>query len=155
LTVVPAVQNSSINSNSFNVVIKIMIRLRLGADAQNSATPPLALVPSLYFSEGIPYVIVMTLSGCHVQTPGHFQHRHRLLHIGSLPWFQAALEPVGGHHRTKRFWIVAMQFLCGGLAWRRLPLIRGGFFKWSLVFWNDGLCVRPLMTIRRRFYMLV
>lgn len=100
---------------------------------------PWLWVPSLYFAEGIPYVIVMTVSVI----------MYKKLNISNadialytswlyLPWVIKPLwSPVVDMFRTKRLWIVSMQFLVGaGLAGVALTIPVSNYFQYTLsVFW--------------------
>src|ERR1043165_1679642 len=76
-------------------------------------------VPSLYFSQGIPYVIVMTMSVVMYKRLG-ISNTDIALYTSwlYLPWVIKPLwSPVVDITRTKRFWVVSMQFLVSaGLA---------------------------------------
>ena len=58
---------------------------------------PWRWIPTLYFGQGLPYVVVMTLVGGDVQEPRRLQHRDRALHELALPavGHQAAVEAAG------------------------------------------------------------
>src|ERR1017187_10254488 len=96
-------------------------------------------VPSLYFSEGIPYVIVMTMSVVMYKRHG-ISNTDIALYTSwlYLPWVIKPLwSPFVDITRTKRFWVVAMQFLVSlGLAMVAFSVRGSAFFKWSLfLFW--------------------
>ncbi len=96
-------------------------------------------IPSLYFAEGIPYVIVMSVSVI----------MYKRLDISNaeiafytswlyLPWvIKPIWSPIVDIVRTRRYWIVAMQLLIGaGLAGVALTLPGDNFFRYSLaVLW--------------------
>src|SRR5438552_18751398 len=92
-------------------------------------------VPSLYFSQGIPYVIVMTMSVVMYKRLG-ISNTEIALYTSwlYLPWVLKPLwSPFVDITRTKRFWVVAMQFLVSlGLASVAFSVKGAGFFKWSL-----------------------
>src|ERR1035437_8347461 len=70
-------------------------------------------VPSLYFSERIPYVIVMTMYVVMYKRLG-ISNTDIALYMSwlYLPWVIKQLwSPFVDITHTKRFWIVAMQFL--------------------------------------------
>ena len=96
---------------------------------------PWLWVPSLYFSEGVPYAIVMTMSVMMYKRLG-ISNTDIAFYISGLhlPWVLKPLwSPWVDLHRTKRFWIVAMQFLvAAGLALAALSLLTPVFFKLSL-----------------------
>jgi len=80
------------------------------ADMKNS---PWAWVPSLYFAEGLPYVIVMTVSVVFYKQMG-LSNAEITFYTSwlYLPWLIKPLwSPIVDTVRTKRYWIVAMQWL--------------------------------------------
>ena len=94
-------------------------------------------VPSLYVAEGLPYVMVMAVSAI----------MYKRLNISNtevalytswlyLPWVIKPLwSPFVDLFRTKRFWILTMQFLIGaGLAGVALTVPADNFFKYTLAF---------------------
>lgn len=94
-------------------------------------------IPSLYFTEGLPYVIVMTVSVI----------MYKKLEISNtdialytswlyLPWVIKPLwSPVVDILKTKRFWIIIMQLVIGaGLAGVALTIPSDNFFKYTLAF---------------------
>src|SRR5438874_8941634 len=92
-------------------------------------------IPSLYFAEGIPYVIVMTMSVVMYKRLG-ISNTDIALYTSwlYLPWVIKPLwSPFVDITRTKRFWVVAMQFLVSfGLASVAFSVPSSGFFKLSL-----------------------
>src|SRR5665213_950206 len=100
---------------------------------------PWLWVPSLYFSQGIPYVIVMTMSVIMYKRLG--VSNTAIAFYTSwlyLPWVLKPLwSPIVDITRTKRLWVVTMQFLISmGLALVAFSVPATGFFKWSLfLFW--------------------
>ena len=91
-----------------------------------SRRSPWAWIPSLYFAEGLPYVVVMTVSVILYKGLG-VSNTEIALYTSwlYLPWVIKPLwSPLVDIVRTKRAWIVAMQLLIGaGLGiwryWRR------------------------------------
>ncbi len=94
-------------------------------------------VPSLYFAEGIPYVVVMSASVA----------MFKLLGISNadiafytswlyLPWVVKPLwSPIVDLFRRKRWWIVVMQWVVGcALAAVGLALPGPDFFRYTLIF---------------------
>ena len=82
---------------------------------QNTRRNPWAWVPSLYFAEGLPYVIVITLSVVMYKQLG-LGNAEVAYYTGwfYLPWLIKPLwSPFVDLLRTKRWWIVAMQLLMG------------------------------------------
>ncbi|MGO8931267.1 MAG: MFS transporter [Limisphaerales bacterium] len=128
------------------------------AEPKPTSRNPWLWVPSLYFSEGIPYVIVMTMSVV----------MYKRLSISNtdialytswlyLPWVIKPLwSPFVDITRTKRFWIVAMQFLVSlGLALAAFSVRGSAFFKWSLfLFWIMAFASSTHDIAADGFYML-
>jgi len=115
-------------------------------------------VPSLYFSEGIPYVIVMTMSVVMYKRLG-ISNTDIALYTSwfYLPWVIKPLwSPFVDITRTKRFWIVAMQFLVSlGLAMVAFSVRGSAFFKWSLfLFWIMAFASSTHDIAADGFYML-
>jgi PAT family beta-lactamase induction signal transducer AmpG len=96
-------------------------------------------IPTLYFSEGIPYVVVMTLSvvmykNLKVSNTDIALYTSWLY----LPWVIKPLwSPLVDLFRTKRLWIFGLQFVIGAaLAAVALALPGPMFFRGTLaVFW--------------------
>lgn len=77
---------------------------------------PWAWVPTLYFAEGIPYVVVMTVSVIMYKRFG-LSNTEIALYTGwlYLPWVIKPLwSPFVDIIKTKRWWVVTMQLLIGG-----------------------------------------
>ncbi|MEN8202164.1 MAG: MFS transporter [Bacteroidota bacterium] len=106
-----------------------------GAELKNSR--PWLWVPSLYFAEGIPYVLVMTLSVIFYKRMG-ISNADIALYTSwlYLPWVIKPLwGPVVDILRTKRFWILIMQLCIGaGLAGVALTIPVARFFQFTLAF---------------------
>ena len=98
---------------------------------------PWAWIPSLYFAEGLPYVIVMTLAVI----------MYKRLDISNtdialytswlyLPWvIKPFWSPIVDIIKSKRWWIVAMQTLIGAaLAGVAFTIPTTNFFQASLAF---------------------
>ncbi len=94
-------------------------------------------VPSLYFAEGIPYVIVMSVSVIMYKRLG-VSNTDIALYTSwlYLPWVIKPLwSPLVDILRTKRFWIVTMQLVIGaGLGGVALTIPLPNFFKLTLGF---------------------
>jgi len=94
-------------------------------------------VPSLYFAEGIPYIIVMTLSVIFYKRMG-VSNTDIALYTSwlYLPWVIKPLwSPVVDILKTKRYWIVIMQLLVGaGLAGVAFTIPVPSFFQYTLAF---------------------
>jgi len=115
-------------------------------------------VPSLYFSQGIPYVIVMTMSVVMYKRLG-ISNTDIALYTSwlYLPWVIKPLwSPLVDITRTKRFWVVAMQFLVSfGLACVAFSVQGSAFFKWSLfLFWIMAFASATHDIAADGFYML-
>src|ERR1017187_5204804 len=115
-------------------------------------------VPSLYFSEGIPYVIVMTMSVVMYKRLG-ISNTDIALYTSwlYLPWVIKPLwSPFVDSTRTKRFWVVLMQFLVSfGLALVAFSVQGSAFFKWSLfLFWIMAFASATHDIAADGFYML-
>jgi PAT family beta-lactamase induction signal transducer AmpG len=122
------------------------------------ARSPWFWVPSLYFSQGIPYVIVMTMSVIMYKRLG-ISNTDIALYTSwlYLPWVIKPLwSPFVDITRTKRSWVVSMQFLVSlGLACAAMALRTGNFFKWSLVlFWIMAFASATHDIAADGFYML-
>src|SRR5512146_3288119 len=96
-------------------------------------------LPSLYFSEGIPYVIVMTMSVVMYKRLG-ISNTDIALYTSwlYLPWVIKPLwSPFVDITRTKRFWVISMQCLISvALATVAFSIRGSAFFQWSLaLFW--------------------
>ena len=101
------------------------------------ASSPWLWVPSLYFAEGIPYVLVMTLSVIFYKRMG-ISNAQIALYTSwlYLPWVIKPLwGPVVDILRTKRFWILVMQLCIGaGLAGVAFTIPVERFFQFTLAF---------------------
>ncbi len=100
---------------------------------------PWAWIPSLYFAQGIPYVVVMTLSTVLYKNLG-ISNTDIALYTSwlYLPWVIKPLwSPLVDLFSTKRLWIVTLQFVIGlAFALVAFTLPGPGVFKLSLaVFW--------------------
>jgi PAT family beta-lactamase induction signal transducer AmpG len=103
------------------------------------APRPWRWIPTLYFGQGIPYVVAMTLS---VVMYKNLQISNTAIALYTswlyLPWVIKPLwSPVVDLYRTKRWWIVGLQFLLGlALALVAFTLPMGNGFQLTLaVFW--------------------
>ena len=102
-----------------------------------AARRPWAWVPTLYFAEGLPYVVVMTLSVILYKRLG-VSNTDIALYTSwlYLPWvIKPFWSPLVEVVRTKRAWIVTMQLLVGaGLAGVALTIPTEPFFQYTLAF---------------------
>jgi PAT family beta-lactamase induction signal transducer AmpG len=115
-------------------------------------------VPSLYFSQGIPYVIVMTMSVVMYKRLG-ISNTDIALYTSwlYLPWVIKPLwSPLVDITHTKRAWVVAMQFLVAlALALAAFSVRGSGFFQWSLLlFWIMAFASATHDIAADGFYML-
>jgi len=94
-------------------------------------------IPTLYYAEGIPYIVVMTVSVIMYKRLG-ISNTEIALYTSwlYLPWvLKPFWSPVVDMLRTKRFWIVTMQLLIGaGLGGVALTIPLPGFFQYTLLF---------------------
>lgn len=94
-------------------------------------------IPSLYFAEGVPYVIVMTIAVVMYKRMG-LSNTDIALYTSwlYLPWvIKPFWSPVVDLLGTKRGWILAMQLMVGaGLAGIALSLPTDHFVQYSLAF---------------------
>lgn len=98
---------------------------------------PWSWIPTLYFAEGIPYIVVMHLAVLMYKRLG-ISNTELALYTSwlYLPWvIKPFWSPFVDTIRTKRFWIIAMQLVIGaGLAGVALTLPGPTFLKASLAF---------------------
>lgn len=98
---------------------------------------PWLWVPTLYFAEGIPYIVVMTVSVIMYKRMG-VSNTDIALYTSwlYLPWVIKPLwSPIVDLLKTKRFWIVIMQFVIAvGLGGVALTIPLPDFFKYTLLF---------------------
>jgi MFS transporter, PAT family, beta-lactamase induction signal transducer AmpG len=94
-------------------------------------------VPSLYFAQGIPYVVVMIVSVIMYKRLG-ISNTDIALYTSwlYLPWVIKPLwSPIVDILKTRRLWIVSMQLLVGaGLAGVALTIPTEPFFQYTLAF---------------------
>lgn len=98
---------------------------------------PISWIPTLYFSEGLPYVIVMTISVIMYKRLGLSNTDITLYTTWLyLPWVIKPLwSPFIEQMRTKRWWILLMQLLVGAaMGGVALSLQAPGYVQWSLCF---------------------
>ncbi len=119
---------------------------------------PWTWIPSLYFAQGIPYVVVMTLSVVLYKNLG-VSNTDIALYTSwlYLPWVIKPLwSPLVDMFRTKRFWIWSLQFVIG-LAFALVALTLPGpkFFQLSLaVFWLMAFASATHDIAADGFYLL-
>jgi len=115
-------------------------------------------VPSLYFGQGIPYVVVMTLSVIMYKNLD-ISNTDIALYTSwlYLPWVIKPLwSPLVDMLRTKRWWIVTLQLLIGAsLALVALTVQMPAFFQITLaVFWLMAFSSATHDIAADGFYML-
>lgn len=115
-------------------------------------------VPSLYFTEGLPYVAVMILSLVMYKRMG-ISNTEIALYTSwlNLPWVIKPLwSPFVDLLRTKRWWIVTTQLLLGaGLAGIAFTIPTNHFFQTTLaVFWLVAFSSATHDIAADGFYML-
>ena len=119
---------------------------------------PWAWIPSLYFAQGIPYVVVMTMAVILYKRLG-ISNTDIALYTSwlYLPWVIKPLwSPVVELFGTKRGWVLAMQLLIGaGLGCVALSLPGPAFFRISLgFFWLMAFSSATHDIAADGFYML-
>ncbi len=104
---------------------------------KTKARSPWYWVPSLYYAEGIPYIIVMVVSVIMYKRMG-ISNTDIALYTSwlYLPWVIKPLwSPVVDILKTKRFWIIIMQLIIGaGLAGVAFTIPVPNFFQYTLAF---------------------
>lgn len=98
---------------------------------------PWAWIPTLYFAEGIPYVVAMTVSVIMFKRMG-ISNADITYYTGwlYLPWVIKPLwSPLVDLLKTKRWWIVIMQLFIGAaLGGVALALPLPGYFQITMIF---------------------
>lgn len=98
---------------------------------------PWTWIPTLYFAEGLPYVVITTVSVVMYKSMG-MSNADIALYTSwlYLPWVIKPLwSPLIDIFKTKRFWIYTMQFLIGGgMAGVALTIPAFHFFPLTLAF---------------------
>jgi len=104
---------------------------------KKNSRSPWFWVPSLYYAEGIPYIVVMTVSVIMYKRLG-ISNSDIALYTSwlYLPWVIKPLwSPVVDIIRTKRFWIMSMQLVIGaGLGGVALTIPLPNYFQYTLAF---------------------
>ena len=98
-----------------------------------------AWVPTLYFAEGLPYVLVVTVSAIMFKQLG-ISNTEVALYTSwlYLPWvIKPFWSPFVDLVKTKRWWLLLTQLILGaGLAGVGLTLNTPNFFRWTLsILW--------------------
>ena len=98
---------------------------------------PWSWVPTLYFAQGIPYVVVMTVSVIMYKRLG-ISNTDIALYTSwlYLPWIIKPLwSPIVDIFKTKRLWVWIMELIIGaGLAGVALTIPVPNFFRYTLAF---------------------
>lgn len=115
-------------------------------------------IPSLYYAEGIPYIVVMTVSVIMYKRMG-ISNTDIALYTSwlYLPWvIKPFWSPVVDMIRTKRFWIITMQLCIGaGLGGVALTIPVPDFFRYTLMcFWLLAFSSATHDIAADGFYML-
>jgi MFS transporter, PAT family, beta-lactamase induction signal transducer AmpG len=94
-------------------------------------------IPSLYYAEGIPYIVVMTVTVIMYKRLG-ISNTDIALYTSwlYLPWVIKPLwSPIVDILKTKRWWIITMQLIIGfGFAGVALTIPVSNFFQYTLAF---------------------
>jgi PAT family beta-lactamase induction signal transducer AmpG len=119
---------------------------------------PWAWVPTLYFAQGIPYVVVMTVSVIMYKRLG-ISNTDIALYTSwlYLPWVIKPLwSPFVDMFKTKRFWVTSLQCVLGvSLALVAFVLPMPAFFQLTLaVFWLMAFASATHDIAADGFYML-
>lgn len=119
---------------------------------------PWVWIPSLYFGQGIPYVVVMTLSVVMYKNLG-FSNTDIALYTSwlYLPWVIKPLwSPLAELFGTKRLWVTVLQFFIGAaLAGVALTLPGDRAFQMTLaVFWLMAFASASHDIAADGYYML-
>jgi len=125
---------------------------------QSTRRTPWTWVPSLYFAEGLPYIIVITLSVVMYKQLG-LGNAEVAYYTGwfYLPWLIKPLwSPFVDLLKTKRWWIVAMQLLMGaGMAGIAFTLPMANYLQWTLaIFWLMAFSSATHDVAADGFYMM-
>lgn len=115
-------------------------------------------IPTLYFGQGIPYVVVMTISVIMYKRM-EISNTDIALYTSwlYLPWVIKPLwSPFVDMFRTKRFWIVSLQLLIGAsLALVAFTIPMPNFFQITLaIFWLMAFSSATHDIAADGFYML-
>jgi len=125
--------------------------------SQKKSTP-WAWIPTLYFAQGIPYVVAMTVAVIMYKRLG-ISNTHIALYTSwlYLPWvIKPFWSPFVDMIKTKRWWIVSMQLLIGaGLAGVAFLIPMPFFFQATLaVLWLVAFSSATHDIAADGFYML-
>ena len=126
--------------------------------ADNKSKKGFRWVPSLYFAEGLPYIIVTVVSVIMYKRLG-ISNTDIALYTSwlYLPYvIKPFWSPIVDIFRTKRFWIIAAQFVIGvSLGSLALTIPMDNYFKYSLMFfWLISFTSATHDIAADGFYML-
>lgn len=129
-----------------------------GRIEKQSLWKPLSWVPSLYFIEGLPYVTVMTVAVIMYKRL-ELDNTDIALYTSwlYLPWLIKPIwSPIVDLFKTKRWWILTMQFVVGAaLAGVALTIPADNFVRYTLVFfWLMAFSSATHDIAADGFYML-
>jgi PAT family beta-lactamase induction signal transducer AmpG len=115
-------------------------------------------VPSLYFAQGFPYILVIIVSTVIYKNLG-LTNSQITFYTGwfYLPWvIKPIWSPFIDHIRTKRFWVITTQIIIGAmLAAIGLTLPLEDYLKWSIIFfWLIAFSSATHDIAADGFYML-
>ena len=125
---------------------------------QKKQLTPWTWVPSLYFAQGLPYILVIIVSTVIYKNLG-LSNSQITFYTGwfYLPWvIKPFWSPFVDHLKTKRFWTVTTQLIMGALiAAIGLTLPISGFIRWSIIlFWLIAFNSATHDIAADGFYML-
>ncbi len=125
---------------------------------KQKSTHPLSWLFSLYFAEGLPYMMVVIVSTVMYKNLG-ISNADITFYTGwfYLPWvIKPFWSPFIDNTKTTRYWVVIAQFTIGILfALIGLSLPLEGFFKWSLILmWLMAFSSATHDIAADGFYML-
>lgn len=98
---------------------------------------PWAWIPTLYFAEGLPNIIVVTIAAVMYKRLGLTDTDIALYTSWLyLPWvIKPFWSPIVENNRSKRWWILSMQLLIGaGLAGVAFTIPTAHYIQWTLAF---------------------
>lgn len=119
---------------------------------------PWSWIPTLYFAQGVPFVVVNMVSVVLFKKMG-ISNTDIALYTSwlNLPWVIKPLwSPLVDIFKTKRYWIVGMQFFIGAaLAGVAFTIPTVSFFQWSLaILWLIAFSSATHDIAADGFYML-
>ncbi|HNT33774.1 MAG TPA: hypothetical protein PKH07_02130, partial [bacterium] len=126
--------------------------------AKGRRRSPWLWVPSAYYAEGLPYIIINVVSVVMYQRMG--VSNKDIAFFTSwlyLPWMLKPLwSPLVDLIKTKRWWVLVMQFLMGvGLGCLAMVIPMEGWFRWTMtIFWVMAFCSSTHDIACDGFYML-